>query len=215
MECVVRTVVGLPVARGNVPGGIDICEFYCELNLLHQTFRRRILIHDTLDILERLVVGLFTIFGLLLTTHRCSSQKIDGQCGRQIYIKSYSRVICNTLDLRCLSMYSINMTTVSQQIGCVKAATEIVGDKWTPQLLRFFVNEEIVRFCQLQDLVGGINPRTLSARLLSLEQTGIIKKITTEASTRCEYSLTQKGKDLLPILHDMETWSKKYAPNCD
>jgi DNA-binding HxlR family transcriptional regulator len=110
-------------------------------------------------------------------------------------------------------MYSIYMTTVAQSIGCVKAATEIIGDKWTPQLLRFFVNEEAVRFCQLQDLVGGINPRTLSARLLSLEQSGIIKKLTTESSTRCEYSLTQKGKGLLPILHDMEAWSEKYAPS--
>jgi DNA-binding HxlR family transcriptional regulator len=110
------------------------------------------------------------------------------------------------------TMYSINMTTttVSQTVGCVKAATEILGDKWTPQLLRFFINEEVVRFCQLQDLVGGINPRTLSARLLTLEEHDVIEKIPSQ-STRCEYQLTNKGKDLLPILQDMEQWSDKYA----
>lgn len=96
-------------------------------------------------------------------------------------------------------------------IGCVKAATEILGDKWTPQLLRFFINEEVVRFCQLQDLVGGINPRTLSARLLSLEGHGIIQKIIHDDTSRCEYRLTEKGSELLPILQDMETWSVKYA----
>lgn len=109
-------------------------------------------------------------------------------------------------------MYSIkHMTALTTQVGCVKAATEILGDKWTPQLLRYFINNEVVRFCQLQDMVGGINPRTLSARLVELEQHGIINKLQYDASSRCEYVLSNKGKDLLPILKDMETWSAKYA----
>lgn len=95
-------------------------------------------------------------------------------------------------------------------IGCVKAATKILGDKWTPQLLRFFVNEEAVRFCQIQDLVEGINPRTLSARLDNLENEGIIEKIFPAEKSRCEYRLTQKGKELTPILRDMEAWSARY-----
>mgnify|MGYP001792086869 CR=1 FL=1 len=100
--------------------------------------------------------------------------------------------------------------TVTTTIGCLKAATEILGDKWTPQLLRFFINEEVVRFCQLQDLVGNINPRTLSARLVSLEEQGVITKLATTNTSRCEYTLTKKGQELLPILVDMETWSDKY-----
>lgn len=109
-------------------------------------------------------------------------------------------------------MYSKSMNE-QQTVGCVEAATEILGDKWTPRLLRFFVNEEVVRFCQLQDLVGGINPRTLSARLTQLEEHAIIEKLlTSESGTRCEYRLTDKGRDLLPILRDMEQWSSRYAP---
>lgn len=104
------------------------------------------------------------------------------------------------------------MEAVAKQIGCVKAATEILGDKWTPHLLRYFTNEETVRFCQLQELTGGINPRTLSARLTYLEETGIIEKLTLETSSRCEYQLTEKGRDLMPILQNMHNWSEKYAP---
>lgn len=99
----------------------------------------------------------------------------------------------------------------TETIGCVKAATRILGDKWTPQLLRFFVNEETVRFCQIQDLVDGINPRTLSARLDMLEREGIIEKISSQAKSRCEYRLTQKGKELAPVLRDMQAWSQRYA----
>ncbi len=97
-----------------------------------------------------------------------------------------------------------------KKIGCVKAATYILGDKWTPQLLRFFANEDAVRFGHIQDFVAGINPRTLSARLGNLEQEGIIKKVQKAESTRCEYSLTQKGQELVPILHAMETWSTRH-----
>lgn len=103
------------------------------------------------------------------------------------------------------------MVSASTTIGCVKPATDILGDKWTPQLLRFFANEKNVRFCQLQDLVGGINPRTLSARLASLESNDIIEKTPTSSSTRCEYRLTTKGQDLLPIIRDMEAWSDKHT----
>lgn len=99
----------------------------------------------------------------------------------------------------------------TETIGCVKAATKILGDKWTPQLLRFFVNEDSVRFCQIQDLVEGINPRTLSARLDALEKEGIIEKVIAPQKSRCEYRLTQKGKELTPILHDMHLWSDRYA----
>lgn len=103
------------------------------------------------------------------------------------------------------------MAVSEQAIGCVKAATDILGDKWTPQLLRFFASGEPVRFCQLQELVGGINPRTLSARLTHLESSGIIEKSAPSTSARCEYRLTEKGAALLPIIRDMQAWSMTYA----
>jgi DNA-binding HxlR family transcriptional regulator len=104
------------------------------------------------------------------------------------------------------------MSTIAEHtsIGCVKAATSILGDKWTPLILRFFVNESTVRFCQIQDLVEGINPRTLSARLDTLEKSGIITKSATTSENRCEYALTDKGQALVPILKDMEQWSLNY-----
>lgn len=98
---------------------------------------------------------------------------------------------------------------MNSTIGSVDSATRIIGDKWTPRLLRFFLTEPTIRFCQLQDMTGDINPRTLSARLVKLEDEGIILKRPTSAS-RCEYELTQKGRDLLPILDQMHEWSSKY-----
>jgi len=95
------------------------------------------------------------------------------------------------------------------EVGRINAATEILGDKWTPELLRHFFSSDSVRFCQLQNISGGINPRTLSARLSHLETTGIITK-TLSGASRCEYAITPKGRDLLPILQSMQEWSEKY-----
>jgi len=102
-------------------------------------------------------------------------------------------------------------TPLQSSIGSVRAATDIMGDKWTPELLRYFLNERVVRFCQLQDLVGDINPRTLSARLAKLENEGVITKNPTTTEKRCEYILTEKGKALLPVLSSMQEWSAQYG----
>lgn len=95
--------------------------------------------------------------------------------------------------------------------ACVAGAAAIVSSKWTPQLVYALANG-VGHFCELQKEAGGINPRTLSARLDELEQQGIIaKKSAVQALARSEYVLTQKGHDLLPILERMVAWGEKYA----
>jgi DNA-binding HxlR family transcriptional regulator len=111
-------------------------------------------------------------------------------------------------------MYSKHMNVTQEIVGNVDAATAILGNKWTPLLLKSFLNEGEVRFCQIQNMVGGINPRTLCARLDDLETSGIIVKEACDDSSRCTYKLTDKGRDLLPILQQMQEWTAKYPESC-
>jgi DNA-binding HxlR family transcriptional regulator len=93
---------------------------------------------------------------------------------------------------------------------CVSTAAQIISAKWNPQLIHA-LSSGVHRFGELQKIVG-INPRTLSARLDELEQAGIVAKAAyAEVPPRIEYSLTQKGHDLLPILEQMMEWGGKYA----
>lgn len=97
-------------------------------------------------------------------------------------------------------------------LGCIEAATRILGDKWSPLIIGELAKAGTLRFCALQDKAGGVNPRTLSARLEELEDAGVIHKESFhEVPPRCEYSLTKKGLELIPALTAMATWSKKYA----
>lgn len=95
--------------------------------------------------------------------------------------------------------------------GCVASATAVLGDKWTPRLL-FALAKGPLRFCALQAEAGGVNPRTLSARLADLESRGILTKtVFPEVPPRVEYALARKGKDLVPILRAMAAWGEKYG----
>lgn len=93
---------------------------------------------------------------------------------------------------------------------------DIIGSKWTALILRDLVSGpkrfgELERSLSSNGRGAGISPRTLSQRMDDLEEHGIVSKhMFAEAPPRCEYSLTQKGQDLVPILKQMAVWGEKY-----
>lgn len=104
-----------------------------------------------------------------------------------------------------------NTTSLEPNEGCIKTAMQIIGSKWTALILRDLFSGP-KGFCELESSVGGVNPRTLSQRLVTLETAGIItKKHFNQVPPRSEYSLTKKGKDLLPIIKGMSEWGAKYS----
>lgn len=102
-------------------------------------------------------------------------------------------------------------TSLEPRMGCIAAAMAVIGNKWTALILRDLA-EGPQRFCVLEKSVGKINPRTLSKRLDDLEAQGIItKRSFAEVPPRIEYTLTEKGRDLIPVLKQMATWGTKYT----
>lgn len=105
------------------------------------------------------------------------------------------------------------------KVGCIASAMEIIGNKWTALILRDLISGP-KRFGELERSLAsdytdrrgvGISPRTLSQRLDDLEAHGIVTRSTyAEVPPRCEYALTSKGEDLLPILKQMAVWGEKY-----
>lgn len=102
------------------------------------------------------------------------------------------------------------LSPLEPKIGCIASAMEIIGNKWTALILRDLTSGA-KRFGELEKSLAGISPRTLSQRLTDLEEHGIITKQTfAEVPPRCEYTLTEKGEDLVPILRQMAVWGNKY-----
>src|ERR1700730_1946276 len=91
----------------------------------------------------------------------------------------------------------------------VSRTLKIVGSKWT-MLLLHNIFEGKKRFGELQKVLPGISPKTLSLRLRELERDGIIsKKVFAEIPLHVEYSLTEKGKSLRGVFRSLENWGNK------
>src|ERR1700733_11438464 len=102
-------------------------------------------------------------------------------------------------------------SSIEPRDGCVATALNIIGNKWTALILRDLADSGPKRFSEFERSLVGISPRTLSARLDDLECFGIISKESfPEVPPRIEYSLTQKGEDLIPVLKQMAEWGTKY-----
>jgi DNA-binding HxlR family transcriptional regulator len=93
----------------------------------------------------------------------------------------------------------------------ISKASNILGSKWTLEMIYFL--QQPLRFCELQDELGGINPATLSQRLKSLEAEQIISRHVFDDSQRhVEYELTPKGKDLVSLYEHLTAWISRWYP---
>jgi DNA-binding HxlR family transcriptional regulator len=92
-------------------------------------------------------------------------------------------------------------------------ALDIFGDKWSLIILRDIIFKEKKYYGEFLASAEKISTNILASRLLKLESEGIISK-TPDANNLSKniYQLTNKGKDLLPLLLDMVEWSVKYNP---
>lgn len=89
----------------------------------------------------------------------------------------------------------------------------IIGKKFTVLILRNMIYSRQKHFNEFLNSIEGINANTLSTRLREMEKNKIIERtIYHETPVRIEYSLTEKGKELLPILDQMAAFSMKHAP---
>jgi len=90
---------------------------------------------------------------------------------------------------------------------------KIMGKKFTVHIIRDMYQKNQTRFNQFLSSVEGINSNTLATRLKEMEQGKLIKKkIFRETPIRIEYTLTNKGEDLIPVLEQMAAFSLKHAP---
>lgn len=97
--------------------------------------------------------------------------------------------------------------------SCPVAQTaKLIGTRWTLVILRDLFLAETRRYQDLLSSLEGISPNTLSNRLKTLEQAGIVKRRTyQDHPPRSEYLLTEKGRELGPILLAMRDWGEKYG----
>lgn len=102
------------------------------------------------------------------------------------------------------------MDNTTQYHCPVEAALAVVGGKWKA-LIIWQLKSETLRFTQLMDHLPMVSPRMLTKQLRELEKDGVvIRRIYPEVPPRVEYSLSDLGKSVVPVLEALCTWGSEY-----
>jgi DNA-binding HxlR family transcriptional regulator len=89
-------------------------------------------------------------------------------------------------------------------------AMSALGSKWKP-IIVMVITDRVLRFGQIAARIHVISRKVLTDQLREMEEDGlIIRQEFKELPPRVEYNLTEKGLALLPILHLLEDWERKY-----
>jgi DNA-binding HxlR family transcriptional regulator len=92
----------------------------------------------------------------------------------------------------------------------VAKAAEILGERWTPLVLRELICGS-TRFNELRRGVPLMSPSLLSKRLKTLERAGIIERSPDPRAGSVEYRLTEAGVELRPIIEQLGVWGKRWT----
>ena len=97
----------------------------------------------------------------------------------------------------------------------VEATLDLIGGKYKALIL-WHLSEGKLRFSQLRRLVHGATPKMLTQQLRELEANDLVlREVYPVIPPKVEYSLTELGKSLLPILVAMRDWGAEYLRGKD
>lgn len=90
-------------------------------------------------------------------------------------------------------------------------ASEIVGRRWSAAILRSMF-AGATRFGEIQESIPDLSNRMLSERLKELEAEGVVEReVTPSTPVRVEYRLTQKGRELGPVVEALSQWAERWV----
>ena len=92
----------------------------------------------------------------------------------------------------------------------VETTLTLIGDKWKVLILRDLM-PGTKRFGELKKSIGSVSQKVLTAQLRDMEVNGLVhREVYAEVPPRVEYSLTELGRSLKPILDSMWSWGEGY-----
>ena len=92
----------------------------------------------------------------------------------------------------------------------VETTLTLIGDKWKVLILRDLLTGT-KRFGELKKSIGNVSQKVLTAQLRAMEENGLLTRtVYAEVPPRVEYTLTDLGKSLKPILEAMWNWGEEY-----
>ena len=124
---------------------------------------------------------------------------------------AYNSYFCAVIRLKELISMNRNEVRDALYPNCpIRNVLSRVGEKWSMLVLFTLENNDCQRFKELQRNIPDISQKMLTATLKMLEGDGLIhREVFPEIPPRVEYSLTEKGKSLLPLIDNLLSWASE------
>lgn len=107
-------------------------------------------------------------------------------------------------------------STAKQELpACpVETTLTLISDKWKVLILRDLMNGTL-RFGELKKSIGHVTQKVLTAQLRQMEASGLLtRKVYAEVPPRVEYTLTELGYSLKPVMGALWKWGENYQAQC-
>ena len=107
-------------------------------------------------------------------------------------------------------------STAKQELpACpVETTLTLISDKWKVLILRDLMNGTL-RFGELKKSIGHVTQKVLTAQLRQMEASGLLtRKVYAEVPPRVEYTLTELGYSLKPVMDALGKWGENYQAQC-
>ena len=117
-------------------------------------------------------------------------------------------------NLRCKYQQKVGSVILTENGNCpVTPVIQMLQGKWKLQIIYELCIQSPMRFGELKKMLIPITNTMLTNALRELEQDGLVhREQYNEIPPRVEYSLTEKGRDLLPVFYAISQWGMKYIP---
>ncbi|WP_319470237.1 helix-turn-helix domain-containing protein [uncultured Pseudodesulfovibrio sp.] len=103
-------------------------------------------------------------------------------------------------------------TCGSKQYYCnVELTLQVIGGKWKPIIIYRLAEEGVLRFSEIKRSIPNITQKMLTQQLREMEADGVVhRKVYPQVPPKVEYSLTEMGKSVMPVVESLCQWGKSY-----
>ena len=103
------------------------------------------------------------------------------------------------------------MKEIEHRVNCaIDATMSVIEGRWKGTILCMLFKNGKMRFSELQKDIGEITSRILTKQLKELEEDGMLRRdVDTSGKIKVEYSLTERGMSIIPVLYSMAEWGAR------
>lgn len=98
----------------------------------------------------------------------------------------------------------------------MESAAAVLGRKWHPAIIYHLLDEQPLRFTDLEDRMHTVSGKVLSESLEDLENKGLVERLVSDGRPiQVRYQLTEHGAELRPVIEEMVEWGERYLDDAE